>query len=130
MRTVYFSNKKMMKGCSNMGKILSGLVLLAGLSVMSVNAMTLVMPETSDTGNFEITWTDAKGGTGFADVVVEEKISGQFEVIYSYNNGPSANTHRIKGKAPGTYVYRITECVDGDCNEPIEKTVVVTAPKS
>lgn len=121
----------MMKGCENMGKILSSLLLLAGLMALPVSAMTLVMPETSETGNFEITWTDAKGGTGFADVVVEEKINGQFEVIYSYMNGPSANTHRIKGKAPGTYVYRITECVETtDCNEAVEKIVVVTAPKS
>lgn len=113
-----------------MRAICKGLLVIAGLSVMSVNAMTLVMPETSDTGNFEISWTEAKGGTGFADVTVEEKINGKYEVIYSYANGPSANTYRVKSKAPGSYAYRITECIDDDCNEPIEKTVVVTAPKS
>ncbi len=113
-----------------MRKICKGLLAMVGLSVMSVNAMTLVMPETSETGIFEMSWTDAKGGTGFADVTVEEKINDKYEVIYSYINGPSANTYRVKGKAPGSYTYRITECIDQDCNAPIEKTVVVTAPKS
>jgi len=107
---------------------LFGSVLVVGTISVSALAMDLTMPETSSDGNFAITWVDAKGGTGFADVTIEEKIGDKFESIYSYTNGPSANTHRIKGKAPGTYVYRITECVEPDnCSAPIEKTIVVTA---
>lgn len=130
MRTIDFSIQTTKKGNLHMGKLLSGLLLLAGINAMPAQAMNLVMPETSEGGNFEISWTDAKGGTGFADVVVEEKVNDKFEVIYSYTNGPSANTYRVQGKAPGTYTYRITECIETtDCNKAIEKTVVVTAPK-
>jgi len=131
MHSIDFSTQKMTKGYEQTRKIFSGFLLLASLSAMPAHAMNLVMPETSESGDFSISWTDAKGGTGFADVVVEEKVNDKFEVIYSYMNGPSANTYRVKGKAPGTYTYRITECVETtDCNTAIEKTVVVTAAKS
>lgn len=119
---------KIMQNCRTLGIILKSLIAVAGISAVSAHAMNLTVSEPDDKGSFYISWTDAKGGTGFADVVVEEKIDGEYKTIYSYNNGPSANTYRITDKTPGTYTYRITECIDTDCNKPLEKSVVVPAP--
>lgn len=119
---ICYGNKK--KKSFNLS-MLNSLLLVAGVSAVSAQAMTLTVSEPDSKGDFYISWTDAKGGTGSADVVVEEKIDGEYKTIYSYDNGPSANTYRVTGKASGTYFYRITECIDEDCNKPIEKSVVV-----
>ncbi|MDE0451524.1 MAG: Ig-like domain-containing protein [Gammaproteobacteria bacterium] len=85
-------------------------------------APTLTVPATDSDGDYTVSWTSPSGATSYK---LEEKSgSGNFANIYS----GSDTSRNIKGKADGTYSYRVRACNSTCGSWSSTKSVVVEHP--
>lgn len=104
------------------------LTIVAGFFSLSANAVSLVMPSTSSTGSYTITFSGSSYGYG--RIVLDELVGSSYVNRMTVLMPTSSGTFNVTNKPVGTYTYRVTDCPAHTCSAPITKTITVTGTGS